>query len=211
MIELKQIQNWVDTFYAGSTTQGKVEVRAFNDKFTLCYIKGSTGYTTRMGGSVYSASEWFVVETLAKTERGVFGSVPKQLFRIDGRLTKEHKEKLKQEYNLTLIEQPKKDKVVNEPDIYIIALDNDAFWGASYSGTLMCYKLVKEEENAYITYSKGQDKNVRINKNKNFTVKVKEAEKDAKLKEISEWIGQYVQLASTLYQTKQEIIKHFDK
>lgn len=95
--------------------------------------------------------------------------------------------------------------------IYIIALDNDAFWGASFMGTLMCFKLVKEDENYYITYSKGQDKNIRINKNKYFTVKVKEAEKDAKLKEMNEWIGQYKQTASALYDTKQEILKHFDK
>lgn len=118
MIELKQIQDWVNTFYQGSTTHGRVEVRAFNDKYTLCYIKGHTGYTTRIGGSVYTASEWFVVETLAKVENSMFTQRPKTLFSVDGRLTKEHKEKLKQDYDLTLIEQAKKDKIENDTDIH---------------------------------------------------------------------------------------------
>jgi hypothetical protein len=209
MIELKEIQKWVDTFFSGSNTQGKVEVRAFNDKYTLCYIKGSTGYIGRISGSVYSASEWFVVETFAEREMGVFGSVPKRLFRIDGRLTKEHKEKLKQDYNLTLIEQPKKSKIVNDSDTYIIALDNDAFWGGGLSGSTVCYKLIKEEDNAYITFSNGYNKNVRINKNKYFTIKIKENDKDEKLKEISELIAKYVNLSSELYDAKKSIIQCF--
>jgi hypothetical protein len=210
-MELKEIQKWVDTFYAGSTTQGKVEVRAFNEKYTLCYIKGHSGYTGRMSGNIYSASEWFVVETFAKTERGMFGSAPVALFRTDGRLTKEHKDKLKQDYDLTLIEQPKKAKAVNDNDIYILALDNDAFWGGSFSATIVCYKLIKEEDNAYITFSKGDNRNVRINKNKNYTAKVKEADKDAKLKEMYALVEEYAKHSSALYDTKQRIVKHFDR
>ena len=206
---IEDLKKWVDTFYQGSTTQGKVEVKAFNDKYTLCYIKGYTGYTTRMGGNVYSASEWFVVETLAKLERGMFGSAPKCLFRFDGRLTKEHKAKLKADFDLIVIETPKTDKVVNEPDTYIIALDNDAFWGIRFSGVIMCYKLVKEEENAYITYSKGDNKNVRINKNKNYTVKVKESEKDAVLSELNLLVKDYHNKSSELLNIRSNITNKF--
>lgn len=210
-MELKEIQKWVDTFYQGSTTQGKVEVKAFNDKYTLCYIKGHTGYTTRMGGNVYSSSEWFVVETLAKIERGVFGCTPKTLFRVDGRITKEHKEKLKTDFDLILSYAPKKDKIINEPNTYIIALDNDAFWGRGFRSVIMCYKLVKEEDNAYITYSKGQDKNIRINKNKHFTVKVNESDKDTVLSELNTLIKDYNIKSSELDTIRTGITNKFEK
>jgi hypothetical protein len=210
-MELQEIKKWVDTFYQGSTTQGKVEINTFNDKYTLCYIKGHSGYTGRISGSVYSSSEWFVVETLAKNERGVFGFAPKRLFTIEGRLTKEHKTKIKQDYDLTVIETAKKDKVVNDPDTYIIALHNDAFWGRGFSSVIMCYKLVKEEDYTYITFSKGDNKNVRINKNKYYTVKVKESEKDAVLSELSELVKDYNIKSSELDTIRTNITSKFKK
>ena len=210
-MEIQEINKWVDTFYQGSTTQGKVEVKTFNDKYTLCYIKGSTGYVGRISGSIYTPSEWFVVETLSKFERSGFASTPKILFSVEGRLTKEHKTKLKEDFDLTVVEKSKIDKVANEPDTYIIALDNDAFWGRGFRGVIMCYKLVKEEDNAYITYSKGQDKNVRINKNKYYTVKVKESEKDVVLSELNAWVKDYNIKSSELDTIRTNITNKFKK
>jgi len=208
-MDLQEIKKWVDTFYQGSNTQGNVEVKAFNEKYTLCYIKGHSGYVGRISGSLYSPSEWLVFETLAKTERGVFGSAPKSLFRFEGRLTKEHKSKLKQDFNLTLLEVPKKEKIINDSDIYIIAINDDAFWSRGFNSAIMCYKLLKEEESVYII--KGTNQNIRLNKNKYKTLKVTEAEKDAKLSEISLMIKDYQSKLNVLDNLKYSICDKFKK
>lgn len=206
-MDLQEIKKWVDTFYQGSNTQGNVEVKAFNEKYTLCYIKGSTGYVGRISGSSYSPSEWLVFETLAKTERGMFGSTPKPLFRFEGRLTKEYKSKLKKDFDLTLLEVPKKEKIVNNADTYIIAIDDDAFWSRGFSSAIICSKLIKEEENIY--FIEGINQNVRLNKNKYKTLKVTEAEKDAKLSEISSMIKDYQSKLIALDNVKYSICDKF--
>ena len=209
-MEIKDIQKWVDTFYQGSNVNGRVEIRAFNDKYTLCYIKGHTGYTTRMGGNVYSPSEWFVVETLSKCEHNTFGTRPNILFRFEGRLTKEIKQKLKADFDLE-VEQTKKEKIIVEPDTFIIGLERDSFWGGMFIGQLICYRLIKEEDGAYITFSKSQNKYVRINKNKYLTFKVKEIEKDVKLAEMKQLFKDYSTKLSEANEIKSNIISNFDK
>ena len=210
MESLENLKKWVRSFLPGTSDEGKVEIKAYNDKYTLCRIKGSTGYVGRISPSVYTPTEWFVVENFSELIVQAGGRSPRKLFSIDGRLTKEHQTELKEKFDLVLLPSESKPKFQNASDTYILAIKEDAFWGHSFSGPIYCNKLVKEEESAFITVDETGEK-VRINKNKFRTLKVSEQEKEAKLSELHNDIQSYRKLAGELYNTKVKIVNSFDK
>ena len=207
---LEELKKWVRTFLPGTSDEGKVEIKAYNDKYTLCRLKGSTGYVGRISPSLYTPTEWFIVENFSKLTVQAGGRRPPVLFSLEGRLTKEHQAEIKEKFDLVLMPNENKAKFQNSPDTYILAISDDAFWGHSFSGPIYCNKLVKEEETAFITVDVNGEK-VRINKNKFMTLKVSEKEKDTKFSELLANIGIYRNLSGELYSKKMDIINSFKR
>ena len=200
-----ELIKWMQPFYQGSNLANKIELLSFNDKYSLFCVKGHSGYVGRISGSHYSPSEWFVFENLSPIINRSFGSLPNVLYSFEGRLTKEHKTKLKTDFDLTY-DNSLKPKIVNEDNTYILAIDNDAFYGNRFTSPIYAVKLVKEEENAFITSANSSDKPIRINKNKNYWIKVKEEEIEAKKTELSAMIVEYSTAASKAEMLKRDIV-----
>jgi hypothetical protein len=202
----EDLLKWIKQFYSGSDKVGKVELKAFNEKYCLCYLKGSAGYVSRVSGNSYSASEWYVFENFSELDS--MWRLPRSLFHCEGRLTKEHKENIIVNFDL---EVPKQKRVKSKryEDSYLIAIDNDAFWCGGFNSKIYCQKIVKEEENKFTTFSNSENKNVTFNKGKYRYIVANIDEMDEVLKEVSEGIKEYKQLSSELYSKKQEILKIF--
>lgn len=203
----EDLLKWIKKFYSGSSRAGKVELKAFNEKYCLCYLKGSTGYVGRISGNSYSGSEWYVFENFSELDN--MWRLPQSLFHHEGRLTKEHKEDIAVNFDL---EAPKQKRVKSKryDDSYLIAIDNDAFWCGNFTSKIYCQKIVKEEETKFTTFSTAQNKNVTFNKGKYRYIVANIDEMDEVLKEVSEGIKEYKQLSSELYSKKQEILKIFE-
>jgi hypothetical protein len=207
---LENLKKWVKDFLSGTSDEGRVEIKAYNDKYTLCRLKGSTGYVGRISPNVYTPTEWFVVENFSKNEVQAFGRMPRKILSIDGRLTKAHQAELKEKFDLVLLPDDNKKKFANAADTYILAISDDAFWGHSFSGPIYCTKLIKEEENAFITVNDAGEK-VRINKNKFNTLKVSQEEKEAKFSKLVNNIQAYQKLSGEMFNKKMEIIDSLKK
>ena len=202
----EQLEKWVKDFYSGSDNAGKVELKAFNEKYSLCYLKGATGYVGRMSGNLYSPSEWFVVENFAEVDR--MWCKPKNLFHQEGRLTKEDKENIIIRFNLEVPKQQRK-KSISHEDKYLIAIEQGAFWAGYFSSSVYCQKIIKEDDSKFTTFSTKLNKNVTFNKNKYYYTIVDEDKTKDVLGNISKLISDYKQLSSEIQDKKTEVLKIF--
>ncbi len=205
----EQLKLWIKDFYRGSNLHGKCELKAFNDTYSLIHIKGYTGYVGRMSGSSYSPQEWFVCENLAPNSReSMFGATPKQLFYCTGRLTKENKALLKEQFNLEYIpETNKSEKFDGE---WLIYFDNDAFWGTGFSANVFCLKILSKKDNVFIVQSKTSDKKITVNTHKNYFKIVSESEKDEAVKDLKDLVEKFKE-TTELYNTQKANIITFIK
>ena len=203
----QELKNWVKTFYGGCEKAGKVKLVSFNDKYSLCYLKGSTGYVGRMSGNKYSPSEWYVFENLANLDRNYF-KIPKPLFSHEGRLTKEMKEDILIRFDL---EFPKTERKKHKTfdDIYLVAIDKYAFWGRGFSSPIFCQKLIKKEDNKYITFSISKNKNVTFNTSKYHCTEVDSENREEFCNNLSKLVSEYRKISSALNDKQNEILNVF--
>lgn len=202
----QELEQWVKKFYSGSDQAGKVELKAFNDKYSLCYLKGSTGYVGRISGNAYSPSEWFVVENFSELDR--MWRKPTSLFHHEGRLTLEQKEDIAIRFDLEVPKQKRKE-VLKPTDKWLIAIEHGAFWGGDFRSPIYYQRIIKEEDNKFTTFSVNQDKNITFNKNKYYYIIVDIDDLEETLKSIQNLVDDYKQTAIKLGKKQIEILGCF--
>lgn len=204
----QELEQWVKKFYSGNDQAGKVELKAFNDKYSLCYLKGSTGYVGRFSGNAYSPSEWFVVENFAELDH--MWHKPMSLFHHEGRLTAEQKEEIAVRFDLEVPKQKRKE-VIKPIDKWLVAIDKDAFWGGDFRSTIYYQRIIKEEDNKFTTFSVSKNQNVTFNKNKYYYTIIDVDDLEGILKNIQNLVTDYKQISSKLRERKTEILGLFNQ
>jgi hypothetical protein len=204
----QELEQWVKKFYSGCEKAGKVELKAFNDKYSLCYLKGSTGYVGRMSGNIYCPSEWFVVENFAELDR--MWNKPASLFHHEGRLTAEQKEEIAVRFDLEVPKQKRKESI-KPVDKWLIAIEHGAFWGGDFTSPIYYQRIIKEEDNKFTTFSVNRNQNVTFNKNKYYYIVVDIDDLEGTLKNIQNLVVDYKQISSKLRERQTEILGWFNK
>lgn len=204
----QELKQWVKKFYSGSDQAGKVELKAFNNKYSLCYLKGSTGYVNRISGNSYSPSEWFVVENFSELDR--MWRKPESLFYSQGSLTTEQKEEIAVRFDLEVPKQKRKE-VIKHLDKWLVAIEKDAFWGGDFRSPIYYQKIIKEEDSKFTTFSVSKDQNVTFNKNKYYYTIVDIDDLEGVLKNIHNLATDYKQISSKLRERRTELLGWFNQ